>query len=70
MLIAVGVLCGSVYLLLATNLGARLGFLVALAASFGWLVLMGTVWWIYGIGLQGQGPARGSRWPSSTSRRR
>ena len=30
-LIGVGVLCGSVYLLLATNLGARLGFLVAMA---------------------------------------
>ena len=31
-IIAVGVLWGSVYLVLATNLGARLGFLVALAA--------------------------------------
>ena len=36
------VLCGSVYLLLGTNLGARLGFLVALAGLFGWLTLLGT----------------------------
>ena len=28
-IIAVGVLCGSVYLILGTNMGARLGFLVA-----------------------------------------
>ena len=51
--IAVGVLMGSVYLVLATNLGARLGFLVTLAALFGWLAMMGFVWMIYGIGLQG-----------------
>lgn len=55
-LIAFGVLCGSVYLLLATNLGARLGFLVALASLFGWLALLGTVWWVYGIGLKGKDP--------------
>ena len=30
-IIAVAVLCGSVYLVLGTNLGARLGFLVALS---------------------------------------
>ena len=29
----VAVLCGSVYLLLATNTGVRLGFLIAAAAS-------------------------------------
>ena len=52
-IIAVGVLMGSVYLVLATNLGARLGFLVTLAALFGWLAMMGFVWMIYGIGLQG-----------------
>ena len=52
-IMAVGVLMGSVYLVLATNLGARLGFLVTLAAIFGWLAMMGFVWMIYGIGLQG-----------------
>ena len=51
------VLCGSVYLLLGTNIGARLGFLVALTALMGWMSLMGIVWWIYGIGLQGTFPS-------------
>ncbi|MEM8621497.1 MAG: hypothetical protein AAGF73_17450 [Actinomycetota bacterium] len=51
------VLCGSVYLLLGTNIGARLGFLVALTALAGWMALMGSVWWIYGIGLRGPDPS-------------
>jgi hypothetical protein len=54
--VAVLILCGSVYLLLATNLGSRLGLLVALAGLFGWLTLMGIVWWIYGIGMVGPSP--------------
>ncbi len=54
--IGVVVLCGSVYLLLATNLGTRLGFLVALSGLAGWFMLMGIVWWVYGIGLKGGGP--------------
>lgn len=48
------VLMGSVYLVLGTNLGARLGFLVALSALAGWMALMGVIWMIYGIGLQGE----------------
>src|SRR5437762_13739277 len=36
--------CGSVYLLLSTNLGARLGFLVAAAALSGFMVLLSTLW--------------------------
>ena len=56
-IIAVGVLMGSVYLILATNLGARLGFLVAFAALAGWIFLMGTVWWTYGKGLLGPDPS-------------
>src|SRR4051794_27561309 len=36
--------CGSVYLLLSTNLGARLGFLVAAAALMGFMVLLSTLW--------------------------
>ena len=47
---AVVVLSGSVYLLLATNTGARLGFLIAAAGLFGWMTIMGVVWWLYGIG--------------------
>lgn len=57
--LAVGVivLMGSVYLLLGTNLGTRLGFLLGSAAFFGWLMLMGLVWWVYGtIGMLGEAP--------------
>jgi len=57
LMIAVTVLCGSVYLLLSTNLGARLGFLAALTGLFGWLTLMGATWWMYGIGLKGPDPS-------------
>lgn len=52
-IIAVTVLCGSIYLILGTNMGARLGFLVALAGLAGWMFLMGAVWWTYGKGLLG-----------------
>jgi hypothetical protein len=38
--------CGSVYLLLATNMGGRLGFLVSAAALTGLMVLLSTVWLI------------------------
>jgi hypothetical protein len=40
----VGLFCGSVYLLLGTNLGARLGFLVAFTALMGFMVLLTTLW--------------------------
>jgi len=36
--------CGSVYLLLATNVGARLGFLLSAAALSGIMVLLSTLW--------------------------
>jgi hypothetical protein len=52
-LTGVVVLGGGVYLLLATNLAQRLGFLVILAALFGWLTIHGLVWWLYP---PGQGP--------------
>ena len=45
--IGVVALCGSVYLLLGTNLGFRLGFLVAMAGLFGWLLILGMVWLTY-----------------------
>ncbi len=45
--------CGSCYFLLSTNLGARLGFLVAFAALAGWMFIMGAIWWSYGKGLLG-----------------
>tara|TARA_B100000131_G_scaffold47409_1_gene42036 strand:- start:183 stop:1394 length:1212 start_codon:yes stop_codon:yes gene_type:complete len=50
------VLFGSVWLILNTNLGNRVGTLVSLAGFFGWMFIMGIVWWIYGIGLQGDRP--------------
>ena len=45
-MVGVGVLMGSVYLLLGTNLGSRLGFLVALTGLFGWLTILTFVWWL------------------------
>jgi hypothetical protein len=55
--IGVVVLLGSVYLLLLTNIGTRLGFLVAATAFWGWLFLMGSVWWVYGtVGMIGDLP--------------
>jgi hypothetical protein len=50
------ILCGSVYMIMATNIGSRLAFLVAVTALAGWMMLMGGVWWIYGIGLRGPDP--------------
>jgi hypothetical protein len=56
-IIATVTLCGSIYMVLGTNLGARLGFLVALSGLAGWMALMGGIWWIYGIGLKGPEPS-------------
>lgn len=50
------VLCGSVFLLLATNMGLRLGFLVSWTGLWGWNFLMGLIWWVFGIGWIGQLP--------------
>jgi hypothetical protein len=55
-LVGVGVLMGSVILLVSTNTGARTGMLVGLACLFGWMMLMGLFWWTYGIGLKGTAP--------------
>ena len=55
-IVSVLVLCGSVYLLLATNLGVRLGFLVAWTGLWGWMLLMAIIWWIFGIGWIGSLP--------------
>jgi hypothetical protein len=51
--VGITVLMGSVYAILATNLGARLGFLVAVGALSGWMAMMGIVWATYGIGYKG-----------------
>lgn len=52
-IISTVILCGSIYLILGTNIGARLGFLLSLSALAGWMMLMGLVWWAFGLGLQG-----------------
>lgn len=41
---AVALFCGTPYLLLATNMGSRLGFLVATACLAGLMVLMSLLW--------------------------
>jgi hypothetical protein len=46
-----------VYGIMATNMGSRLAFLVALTGLAGWMMLMGIVWAIYGIGLRGPDPS-------------
>ncbi len=53
---AVVILPGSVFLLLSTNLGARLGLLLALAGFFGWMSVQGLIWTIYAQGNRGQDP--------------
>jgi hypothetical protein len=45
-LVGVTVLMGSIYLILSTNLGARLGILVLLSGLFGWLSILTLTWWI------------------------
>ena len=56
-LIAVAILCGSAQLLLSTNMGPRLGFLLAAAGLFGFFVIIGSVWWVYAIGPKGPDPS-------------
>lgn len=55
--VGVVVLLGSVYLLLLTNVGTRLGFLIAATAFWGWMFIMGAVWAVYGtVGMLGDLP--------------
>lgn len=54
--IALVVLCGSSFLILGTNVGGRLGFQLAAAGLTGFFVIIGSLWWIYGIGPKGESP--------------
>jgi hypothetical protein len=55
--VGIVVLMGSLYLLLVTNLGTRLGFLITATAFWGWMFIMGAVWWLYGtVGMIGDLP--------------
>jgi len=56
-LVMVVVLIGGSYLIVGTNIGARLGLLVILGGFFGWMAAMGAIWWTYGIGLTGPVPS-------------
>ncbi len=40
----IGLFCGSIYVLLGTNLGARLGFLVAFTGLMGFLMILSLLW--------------------------
>ncbi len=56
-LVGVVVLMGSVWYLVSSNSGLRTGTLIAFAAFFGWMFILGTTWWMYGKGWQGQTPS-------------
>jgi hypothetical protein len=54
--IMVVVTMGGSYVILSTNVGMRLGALLTFTATFGWCIVMGAVWWVFGIGLVGKTP--------------
>jgi hypothetical protein len=41
---AVGLFCGSIYMVLATDIGSRMGFMVAFASLSGFLAMLGLIW--------------------------
>lgn len=41
---SVGLFCGSIYLLLATDVGSKMGFLIAFASFTGFLAMLGLIW--------------------------
>ncbi|MCY4435358.1 MAG: hypothetical protein OXE45_17005 [bacterium] len=55
-LLGAAILMGSVWLIISTNTGFRLGSLIAISAIFGWTAMMALLWALYGIGLQGARP--------------
>ena len=55
--VAVTILIGSVYLLLGTNVGARVGFLLTVAGLSGWMILLGVLWMLNAQGLKGRDPS-------------
>ncbi|CAA9248356.1 MAG: hypothetical protein AVDCRST_MAG76-2140 [uncultured Acidimicrobiales bacterium] len=56
-LMAVAVLPGSVFLIMGTNVGARIGFLIAVAGLSGFCVLLGLLWTFNAGGLVGRQPS-------------
>ncbi|HJL91115.1 MAG: hypothetical protein QF837_01540 [Acidimicrobiales bacterium] len=59
LVVAVGtvVLIGSVWLIIATNSGARLSTLVTFAGLMGFMTILGISWWLYGSGWKGADPS-------------
>ena len=59
LVVAVGtvVLIGCVWLIIASNSGARLSTLVTLAGLMGFMVILGISWWLYGSGWKGADPS-------------
>ena len=53
--LGVAILLGSIYMILATNTGVRLGLLLSLGGLFGWMTILTLTWWIQppGIGPSG-----------------
>src|SRR6266498_3354177 len=56
--IGVLVLIGSIYALLASNWGARLGYMVLMVALFAWMLLLSAMWL---FGIPGTTPGTGPR---------
>jgi hypothetical protein len=58
-LVATVILFGSIYLIIATNTGARLGLLIALSAFFGFTTILTAYWWVSppGNGPRGTDPS-------------
>ena len=54
---AIAILPGTIYLLLSTNVGARIGFLLAIAGLSGWMMLLSITWTLYGSGMKGRDPS-------------
>ncbi|MCB1026188.1 MAG: hypothetical protein R2704_12720 [Microthrixaceae bacterium] len=57
MAVATVVLPGSIFMIISTNTGVKSGILIAMTGLFGWMFLMSSVWWMYGIGLKGRDPS-------------
>lgn len=58
-LTGVVILLGSVWLILGTNVGTRLGFLLSAGGLFGWMTIIGITWWLTppAIGPRGETPS-------------
>lgn len=58
--VGVLILIGSVVLLVSSNTGPRTGFLIVLTALFGWMTIMGLIWWLYSGSPASLGGMKGS----------